>query len=67
MGARRVWRPVRVVVRGCGDDGGGSVGGGVVAGSEIADGDAESGLTGLDRMGGAEAALSMLWTSKLLR
>ncbi len=77
MGARRVWRPVRVVVRGFGggggDDGGGwgeeSVGS-VGWDSGIAgDGDVGGGLREFDGAGGgwAEAALSMLGMSRLRR
>lgn len=68
MGARRVWRPERVVIRGCG---GGSVVGVVVVGvgSEVGVGGAggESGLICCVGETEAKAALSIWWISKLLR
>lgn len=70
MGARRVWRPVRVVVRGFGGGGGEESVGGVGWDSGIAgDGDVGGGLREFDGAGGgrAEAALSMLGMSRLRR
>ncbi len=83
MGGRRVWRPVRVVVRGFGGGGGDDdddVGGGGGGREEsvgaagwdsgiAGDGDGGGGLREFDGAGGgwAEAALSMLGMSRLRR
>lgn len=69
VGSRRVCRPERVVVRGCGGGGGGSVGGaflgsvGMVVEGGGGGEPAESRLSVWE----TEAALSMLWMSKLFR
>lgn len=67
VGRRKVWRPERVVVKGCGSGGGGSSAGMFVSSETAVGGAGEPAELKLTLRSGAAAAPSMRGISRLLR